>query len=410
MFIPVSHAEIKDFSSIFYIGNDNQNIIEGTSSFTSEAKFILKTIESLDESNLIIIDEIFNSTSSDEASALSMGILEYLHENNFPDTKVIFSTHHHDLKIKTNKLDYIVSAHMAFEPKTFRPLYKLILDGPGPSNAIETISKISSNSSILNDIVSKSRNHISKIKVAYEDEINKYSKLSNELEKTIEENNKLKADLEKKKHNFENEIEFIKNNRIKEEKAILRTKIRKTQTLIDTIKKSSNIQSKKQLQKELDSIKINDEIKYDVNKQTQIDYIIGKQYMCSILNDKCKLEQIDKKKKLAKVTYRGKHMSLPLNTLFETKQSKQEIKVSFSKTNSSSVEIDCRGLRREDFLSLAETSILNLINGDIPFLRVIHGHGDGILKKSLREILKNYADLDWGPDEGNDGSTLIKLK
>jgi DNA mismatch repair protein MutS2 len=47
-------------------------------------------------------------------------------------------------------------------------------------------------------------------------------------------------------------------------------------------------------------------------------------------------------------------------------------------------------------------------------LRIIHGYGDGILKKSIREILKKYDFVkDFSPEteeHGGDGVTLVSLK
>jgi len=47
-------------------------------------------------------------------------------------------------------------------------------------------------------------------------------------------------------------------------------------------------------------------------------------------------------------------------------------------------------------------------------LRIVHGKGNGVLRKVIREHLKKYGDVDTMEDEhadrGGDGVTIVKLK
>jgi DNA mismatch repair protein MutS2 len=80
------------------------------------------------------------------------------------------------------------------------------------------------------------------------------------------------------------------------------------------------------------------------------------------------------------------------------------------KTSRQDIEIDCRGMRLLEFQNACELSINELIAGEIPFLTVVHGHGEGVLKNWLRKHLKeNHRDLRWENIEGNDGCTKIFL-
>jgi DNA mismatch repair protein MutS2 len=84
--------------------------------------------------------------------------------------------------------------------------------------------------------------------------------------------------------------------------------------------------------------------------------------------------------------------------------------VNIEKTNRHEIEIDCRGMRLNEFQQTCEISLNELIAGEIPFLTIIHGHGDGVLKNWLRQNLKtNYRELRFENIEGNDGCTKIFL-
>lgn len=55
--------------------------------------------------------------------------------------------------------------------------------------------------------------------------------------------------------------------------------------------------------------------------------------------------------------------------------------------------LDARGMRLEDFEKMAEQHLSFVISADLPFLDIIHGHGDGVLKKWLWDYLKKNNKL-----------------
>ena len=80
-------------------------------------------------------------------------------------------------------------------------------------------------------------------------------------------------------------------------------------------------------------------------------------------------------------------------------------------------DLDCAILVEENdsrknncFINLIELNLTNVLTGGIPYLEVIHGHGDGILKNWLRKHIKGNKDFLAEIPENNDGSTILKLK
>ena len=90
---------------------------------------------------------------------------------------------------------------------------------------------------------------------------------------------------------------------------------------------------------------------------------------------------------------------------------KGKVKINIEKNNDNrGLKFDARGMRREEFLQKAEQYIFDILNGDVPFVDIIHGHGNGILKKSLFELLKTYRnEVKHSFMEGNMGTTRIEL-
>ena len=86
------------------------------------------------------------------------------------------------------------------------------------------------------------------------------------------------------------------------------------------------------------------------------------------------------------------------------------VRINVERTVKGDIEIDCRGMRLDEFQKTCEQAIEEVFSGEIPFVTIIHGHGDGILKNWLRTFLKKeYRELHWENIEGNDGCTKISL-
>jgi DNA mismatch repair protein MutS2 len=75
------------------------------------------------------------------------------------------------------------------------------------------------------------------------------------------------------------------------------------------------------------------------------------------------------------------------------------------------IEWDCRGMRLEEFEHLIEDLCGHIMAKSIPYAEIIHGHGNGILKQSIRQFLKNHPDLEGIIDPlKSDGVTTIRLR
>jgi len=79
------------------------------------------------------LDEIGSGTDPEEGSALSIAIIEYLRQQ---QATIIATTHFSAIKAYAVDCPTFMTATMAFDPKTLRPTYRLLLHQVGASEAI----------------------------------------------------------------------------------------------------------------------------------------------------------------------------------------------------------------------------------------------------------------------------------
>jgi DNA mismatch repair protein MutS2 len=115
------------------------------------------------------------------------------------------------------------------------------------------------------------------------------------------------------------------------------------------------------------------------------------------------LRTVVKRKRLEKVT----KAAVP-------KELRKSMNTHTSDIASFSPEIDVRGMRTEDALFAIEKLFDRALMMGFGTLKILHGKGDGILRKMIRQYLKKYDQVDRmedeHPDRGGDGITYVYLK
>jgi DNA mismatch repair protein MutS2 len=415
IFIPAEIAELYPVKNIFFFSNDQQNLAEGLSSFSSEVKnyiTLLKDISST-ENNLIFIDEIFNSTSSEEGSALGIALLEEIHA--LGPSKVLISTHHQVFKTYFHKTGNYLSAHVGFDEVTEGPTYKIETGSPGSSMALSIFGKLSEKFGVKGHIKDRAMELIDREKINYEGLLQELTIKKSRLDSLLLENNTINLNL---KAQEKSQIGLLKL----EKEKLWETYNLKLKKLIDRADKALKKEGRKTFYKESSSLKQelreldpNIEKKekghVDLKAPNLEDIKVGDFYFSKMLRAQAEVLNINCRKKEIQIKSKNITLWCPVNSLGILKEIQApETTVRVKKEVLGKIELDCRGMRLEEFEAAVEKSLGELLTGDIPFLKIIHGHGEGVLKKWLRNYLKNNEDFDGKPDDENDGITRIDLK
>lgn len=425
MFVPAAKARIYPFDHLFYFSHDHQNLEAGLSSFASEAKYYLDLLHNLGPSNLILVDEIFNSTSSEEASALAISFLDELHKKSL--SKIILSTHHQVLKTFMHARKDYISSHVGFDFDTNTPTYKLIVGEPGSSLAFKIFDNLQKKFSYTSNISLRAKELIDHKQVTYESLLLDLAQKRTELDRLISQNTELNKELRNQKRAMEGVLHLEKEKIVTEFQKKLKTTIDSAHELFNEIR-TEKITSARQLENKTHQLKSqiansekpqltpsSDQVeKYAHFKEINLTEIqIGIQLFAMNFGKHVKVTQVNLKKKEVQVQHGPLQVWIPaINLRYPDgfRPPAQKSFINIQRESLGKIEIDCRGMRLDDFQKICEKAVQDIYDGEVPFVTIIHGHGTGILKSWLRDFLKReHRDLKWENIEGNDGCTKISI-
>jgi DNA mismatch repair protein MutS2 len=371
-------------------------------------------------SNLILIDEIFNSTSSDEASALSLAYFDELHKRS--RCHIVVSTHHQMFKTLIHQDRNYLSCHVGFDTSLFKPTYKIIWGTPGASMAIDIFKIISRDTDQVKDVPKRAIELLSEKNISYETLLQKVTQKQIELEKIIESNLKIERDLKNQKGALEGVLNLKMNEELNRAKKEVDRILNEARTMVDEVRKNSDIKIRKiddkshQLKIEITKLQgtyEKEEQSVPVSSLSFEDLKIGDAVLSLILNKEFTVFSLDPRKREVTIAKGPIKLTVPISTLTKSTKGKSfsNVKVSIEKSSDTFLEHDVRGMRLSEFQGLMDKALGDLLAGDVPYLSIIHGHGDGILKNWLRSYLKRSNDFSTATTEtGNDGETKIILK
>ena len=137
--VPAFEATLPVLSAILADIGDAQSIEQNLSTFSAHITNLNRLSSLAGPATLVLIDELGSATDPDEGSALAVAIAEhFLHSGAFS----ILSTHHTSLKIYGETTPGVVNASVGFNAQTLAPTYELRQGVPGASAGINIAARL----------------------------------------------------------------------------------------------------------------------------------------------------------------------------------------------------------------------------------------------------------------------------
>ncbi|CAM4223482.1 DNA mismatch repair protein MutS2 [Pedobacter westerhofensis] len=423
LLVPVHESsEMGIFDNIFADIGDDQSIESDLSTYSAHLTKMRYFVAHANPKSLVMIDEFGTGTDPQFGGPMAEAVLEVL---NNKKVRGVITTHYSNLKLFAGNTPGLENASMLFDNDRMKPLYVLEIGKPGSSYAFEIAQNIGLQKEVLQlarEKTGTNQNRIDSLLVDLEREKKQIydtkihlANQQNKVKNLVAENEKLQVFLD------ENRKTLIKEAKL-EAQAIIKNANKLVENTIAGIKenqadKVATKELRQNLQKELVQHQVKEEKKPEkavplgtpievgdwvqlINTETTGQVLeINRGNLVLALGD---LRSVVKKDRVQKIS---------------NKQAKKVVQSnSFSgrisdAIGSFSAELDLRGMRGENAIQEVEKYMDKSIMLGFPFIKIIHGKGDGILRKMIREYLRKYREVnrmeDEHADRGGDGITYV---
>jgi DNA mismatch repair protein MutS2 len=441
--IPAAAASFPLFTAFLADIGDAQSIEEALSTFSAHITNINRLARLATPTALVLLDELGSSTDPEEGSALAVAIADHFRE---AKAWTLISTHHTSLKVYAANTYGVTNAAAGVDEKTLAPNYQLRLGVPGASAGIQTSERLGLDKQIV--VAARERLGSQQLDIArFLDKLHaELSELEAEQKKTREaqyELNTARARLAK-----EGDVEL--RNRTREFEVKLASLVKDFEfQMRETVRAIEDRASQQKLSKEAERrlTRLRHEFQQSFNA-TVVAHRTGADAgdpnaQPHILRhvapgDEVRLKSMNKiarvvreiEKDVFEVALGPIKMRVKRDDLTEPTKTEEEkgpkltplaqarkrsgVSVTSASTDDMRMEINLIGHTVDEATEDLEKYLDRAFLAGLPKVRVIHGHGAGILRRALREFLKTHphvAGIEEAPqNEGGQGATIVELR
>ena len=430
--VPAAEAEFPLFGQVLADIGDYQSIQENLSTFSAHVSNIREMALDVTPDSLVLLDELGAATDPEEGGALGVAIVEHFRA---AGAYTLISTHLMALKIYGASTGGVVNGSMGFDEETFEPTYRLQLGLPGKSAGLEIATRLG----MPEDIMQRAR-------LSMSDRERDVTRFLTELQRRIEETQALEQDLREKlaqlaEHEMELTREWEKREtaKLKElerrtDQALARFEEQAQETIgkiaqgSDRRKAEQDAQrrvskAKRELREDFETtvlatrddsrqghiqpLRIEEGARVrlrDVREPARVRRTLG--------NGRIEVEagfmkmqvSIDDVIEVLPETGGGEAGKLPKGVTYKPGPEFAPVQQ----------EINLIGKRAEEARDAVDEFLDRAVMATASRVRIVHGHGMGILRKIIQELLSSHPHVarfyPAPQNEGGTGATIVELR
>ena len=444
--VPAAQASFPVFTAFLADIGDAQSIEAALSTFSAHITNLDRLSRLADARSLVLLDELGSATDPEEGAALAVAVAHHFLE---AGAWTLISTHHTSLKVYAANTPGVRNAAAGVDERTLVPNYQFHLGVPGASAGIQTAERLGLNAAII----AAARQRLG----SQQADIARFlDKLHNELRNSKQERKAAREQqyaLNQERKKLEREGDAEVRNRVRELEAKLasllkefefqmRENVRAVEDRVAQQKLSKEAERRIQRLRREFQESFNQTVvahrtgadQGDANAQPHVLRHIapGDQVRIKSMN-KIAVVQREIEKDLFEVALgpikmrvkrddcsavsgfggdAGQEKADPLAAA--RKQKGVHVTVTSANTDELRMEINLIGRTVDEATDELEKYLDRAFLAGLERVRVIHGHGAGILRRGVREFLKNHphvAGIEEAPqNEGGQGATLVELR
>jgi DNA mismatch repair protein MutS2 len=426
------------FENIFIDIGDEQSLENDLSTYSSHLINMKFFIGHASPSTLFLIDEFGTGTEPQLGGAIAEAVLESLNQR---QAFGVVTTHYANLKLMADRNPGIINGAMLFDTAKLQPLYLLQTGRPGSSFAFEIARKIGFPEDVLSQAagitgqsqlnfdmqlqqlevekkeVARKQTELRLADILLNEVIEKYKRLLRQLEerrKTLlsEAGREAQTLIDKANRQIELTIKEIRESQAEKEKTKqLREALQESKTVLagqtdELVKQPLAVEEQKE--EILGDLKPGDMVSID-ELEVSGELLSISEHEAVISFQSVKLRTSPEK--LRKLSGQEKRKTIVKNRSSARQSIMDDIN---EKSSQFKLTIDVRGKRAEETIELVEKYIDEAMLISMKEVSILHGKGNGILRRVVREYLskqKMVASFEDAPVEaGGTGITRVRIK
>lgn len=429
--VPASSAELPVFEQVLADIGDNQSIEQNLSTFSAHVSRLREMALDVTPDSLVLLDEIGSATDPEEGGALGVALVDHFRS---AGAFTLASTHLTALKIYGANTQAVLNASMGFDEQTLQPTYQLRVGLPGKSCGLDIAERLG----MPEDIMKRARASLTSHEIELSTLI---AKLHAEREQAAAQTALLEKErLEQSARHREKLLELERREaaRLRElEARFEEMQLRWQEVSNDTIAKmEESIDKRKALDlAQRQTARVSREMREDWERTVTAPPVTSspaaaKQKPIEI-GTRLRLKNIRDLAIVRKVLEGGRFaveigfmkMQVGPETIEEVLDPLNEPKPKLPKNvrfhsgpalHPVAQELNVIGQHAADAVDEVERFLDAAVMATAARVRIVHGHGMGVLKRAVADVLRANPHVDkFYPAsnfEGGNGATIVELK
>jgi DNA mismatch repair protein MutS2 len=423
--LPAREVLIPVFDQIFADIGDQQSIAANLSTFTAHMRNIAEAARRVQPPALVLLDEVGTGTDPDEGAALSIAIVDYFRKTG---ATTVASTHYPALKMWASQAAGVRNAAVEFDERTLRPTYRLIMGIAGASSGLEIAKRMQVEESILTharELVEPShaqaREYLKRLKETLDNHDRQRAALEEERAALAEKWSKLDLEFARREEARRVEFDAALAKVVAEFKAEGERSIRKIKDRVEAARLKKTVENQAaELRRQSarlhkgagqpgtltasssksEEIQEGDRVRIEsLDREGIVESIRDDSYVVMIGPLRYRADRQD----LVRMPGQASPVRVP-SVSASILDISEEI----------GTELKVIGLSADEALDRVDKFLDQAFLADIETVRIIHGHGKGILRSAISEKLTSHPQVEsfsLAPhDKGGAGATIVVLK
>lgn len=430
-------SKLSAFPKIFIAMGDMQSVEKDLSTFSADILTLKNFYAEADENTIILLDEVITGTDPKEGTALSQAYLKALIDKG---AVVFVTTHFDEIKYLPFEDDRFVVASMGFSEKDLAPTFQLTTGVPGRSMGIQIAQQIGFPQPIIEEAKKHLGTKVEKVDALIKDLTDLREREAAMVERLSLDRSRMK-DLIQKRKEERIKLKEMENTVMDEARSKARRILRKAEEevegIMEQLRRDKKVEVVRKAKDVIARIKseaapagISAEVRKVISKTKPVkqagDLEPGQRVFVISLGKDAYVDIAEEGRGKVTVSLGPVKSTVPVTDIriYGTGQRGDGKEAGTHYLSGKKGEqplvrrddntVDVRGLDQEEAAREVDLFLDRASLADIPSVFVIHGHGTGTLKKTIRDYLRGspYVNEFYpAPKEhGGDGTTVVKLK